>query len=322
MPEAKKKNIISQEKSLDNTSQPPAVDFGTLIMSLVESIAEEKEEIIKNKISYLVKSELLKFDRVFNDYHVLIQYDENSMARMDADNIYKALKSFPFEEKKDILLILYSFGGDIASAYLISKLCREFAKRKVIVAIPRLAKSAATLICCGADEIHMGSLSELGPLDPQINRLPALGLKNTIRQIAETVTVYPKSSQLFADYIAKTIPPIDLGYFDRIVESASQYAQRLLQKRNKKQDNSDIQRIANRLVYDYSDHGFVIDKNEALEIFGEDIVKIDTPEYYVADAIYSLLSFISQLCSPKYKFYFIGNCELSDSVGLMVNKQK
>ena len=120
MPEAKKKNIISQEKSLDNTSQPPAVDFGTLIMSLVESIAEEKEEIIKNKISYLVKSELLKFDRVFNDYHVLIQYDENSMARVDADNIYKALKSFPSEEKKDILLILYSFGGDIASAYLIS----------------------------------------------------------------------------------------------------------------------------------------------------------------------------------------------------------
>ena len=34
--------------------------------------------------------------------------------------------------------------------------------------VPRMAKSAATMICLGANEIIMSSTSELGPIDPQI----------------------------------------------------------------------------------------------------------------------------------------------------------
>jgi hypothetical protein len=117
--------------------------------------------------------------------------------------------------------------------------------------------------------------------------------------------------------LAKTIKPIDLGYFDRIVESASQYAQRLLIKRCKKIDNNMIKRIADHLVYDYNDHGFVIDKVEATDIFGKDIIKIDTPEYLFSDYVYSLFTLISNLCDRKYKFYFIGSCDMDKSVGLI-----
>jgi len=47
----------------------------------------------------------------------------------------------------------------------------------------------------------MGSLSELGPIDPQINELPALGLKNSVDHIAELVRKYPASSEMFAKYL-------------------------------------------------------------------------------------------------------------------------
>lgn len=324
MSETKKKN------SGDNLN-PPAKDGKKIsaeihtredfILKIISSLESDNKDITKKAILDLIAFELEGYKGIFERYHVLIQFDDTTMKRVDADNIYTSLKKLPSDKPKDILLVLYSFGGDIASAYLISKLCREFTKGKVVVAIPRMAKSAATLICCGADEIHMGSLSELGPIDPQINGLPALGLKNTIKQIAETSSIYPGSSSLFAEYLAKTIKPIDLGYFDRIVESASQYAQRLLEKRRIKNTPDRIKKLADHLVYDYSDHGFVIDKTEAMDLFGKDVIQLDSPEYFFSDTVYSLFSFISNICSAKYKFYFIGSCNLMQSVGLLSRKK-
>ena len=320
MSENKKKSNVSPNPIQEVEATVSEMTTDSHIQKLISALDEEKIDVVKNVILNFISFELKQYENILEKYHILIQFDDTVMRRVDADNIYKSLKQIPQDTKKDILLVLYSFGGDVASAYLISKLCREFAKEKVVVAVPRLAKSAATLICCGADEIHMGSLSELGPIDPQINGLPALGLKNTIKHIAETSSIYPDSSTLFADYLAKTIKPIDLGYYDRIVESASQYAQRLLSKRNEKLQPDKIQKLADHLVYDYNDHGFVIDKIEATEIFGDGIVKIDSEEYLFSDAVYSLFSFISELCSYKYKFYFIGSCDLNQSVGLLPRK--
>lgn len=303
-----------QEPDAALSEKPSITDYYFKILASLEDVdPNTTKKAIMECIAFAMK----KHEAIFERYHVLIQFDETIMTRVDADNIYASLKYWQPEGKKDILLVLYSFGGRIASAYLISKLCREFAAKKFLVAVPRQAKSAATLICCGADEIHMGSLSELGPIDPQINGLPALGLKNTIKQIAETSSQYPSSNSLFAEYLAKTIKPIDLGYFDRIVESASQYAQRLLGKRCQKLSPDKIKKLADRLVYDYNDHGFVIDKGEAKEIFGADVIKIDSPEYFFSNDVYSLLSTISSICSKKYDFYFIGSCNLPSSVGLL-----
>jgi len=307
---------VAQEERNGSVDQKVEPTFDELFDAMTSALREERRLDLRESISRLVVHELQSDIESLEDYHVLIQYDDTTMKRVDADNIYKALKNASME-KKNILLILFSYGGDIASAYLISKLCREYTKGKFVVAVPRMAKSAATLICCGADEIHMGSLSELGPLDPQFNHLPALGLKNTIRQIAETVTEFPKSSNLFSEYLAKTIAPIDLGYYDRIVDSASQYARRLLLKRCNRLAENEIQRLTTRLVYEYSDHGFVIDKSEAVEIFGDSVVKIDTPEYALANRVYSLLKMVERRCSSRYKFYFIGNYDAPNSVGLI-----
>lgn len=315
MPEDKQ--TLKESQLLQSASLNKIPTFEDLLDQVDVALREARRIDVRESISKLVIHELQADIQNLKGYHVLIQYDDTSMKRIDADNIYKALKNANIDKKKDILLILFSFGGDIASAYLISKLCREYSKGRFVVAVPRMAKSAATLICCGADEIHMGSLSELGPLDPQFNHLPALGLKNTIRQIAETVTEFPKSSNLFSEYLAKTIAPIDLGYYDRIVDSASQYARRLLLKRQNAPTEGEIQKLTTRLVYEYSDHGFVIDKSEAMEIFGNSVVKIDTPEYALANKVYTLLNLIERRCASQYQLYFIGNYDAPNSVGLI-----
>ena len=175
--------------------------------------------------------------------------------------------------------------------------------------IPRQAKSAATLICCAADEIHMGSLSELGPIDPQIDQLPALGLKSSIEHIAELISRYPKSSEMFAKYLNLSLQPIHLGYYERVAESAAQYAERLL-KSHFSNLKSSPEKISNDLVYSYKDHSFVIDKSEALSIFGGNVIKSNTEEYNLGNSIYGTMMLISRISSiMKYSFYFIGSCE-------------
>jgi len=64
-------------------------------------------------------------------------------------------------------LIINSPGGDGTVAEKIIELCRAYCKEfKVIV--PNRAKSAATVVALGADEIIMGYCSELGPIDAQV----------------------------------------------------------------------------------------------------------------------------------------------------------
>src|SRR5262249_48776004 len=158
--------------------------------------------------------------------------------------------------------------------YLISKCCKK-STTKFVVAVPRLAKSAGTLIALGADEIHMGIISELGPIDPQIGDYPALGLGSAVEHIATLCKKHPESVEMLAKYLASSLNLHDLGYFERVSESAVQYAERLLNGKSLP-FGQDPASVAKRFVYGYKDHGFVIDRDEATVILGSDIVRTDT----------------------------------------------
>ena len=136
----------------------------------------------------------------------------------------------------------------------------------------------------------MGSLSELGPIDPQIDSMPALGLKNAIHHIAELVKTFPESSEMFARYLQMSLPLINLGYYERAAESAEQYAEQLLGTHENILPKT-AKEIAHQLVYKYKDHGFVIDKGEAKEIFGS-IIKTNSPEYELGNQLYIEIDFI------------------------------
>ena len=73
-------------------------------------------------------------------------------------------------------LILHSPGGSpLAAEAIVSYLRSRFKHIRVIV--PQLAKSAATMIACAANEIMMGEHSFLGPTDPQLPLSTPLGAR-------------------------------------------------------------------------------------------------------------------------------------------------
>jgi hypothetical protein len=92
----------------------------------------------------------------------------NSINPDDIAPIGSILQSFDGAEVID--LFIQSPGGDGNTAEKVVDMCRAYLsdKGKLRVIIPNKAKSAATLIALGADEIVMGYSSELGPIDAQI----------------------------------------------------------------------------------------------------------------------------------------------------------
>jgi ATP-dependent protease ClpP protease subunit len=68
-------------------------------------------------------------------------------------------------EQDSIDLFLYSRGGELTTPLPIVHLIRSDCK-KFNLLIPYKAHSAATLICLGADEIVMGEMGQLSPIDP------------------------------------------------------------------------------------------------------------------------------------------------------------
>ena len=268
---------------------------------LITAIKSDDLNAVSKAVQQKVTEVLEKYD--LQDYLPLFLFDEpDSIGHFHADRLYSAASAHK-DDKKDILLIVQSRGGSIEPAYLASKALKRLSKDKFVAVVPRRAKSAATLICLGADEIHMGVMSELGPIDPQFGGLPALGLGNALELIADLTCKFPGSATLFSEYIAKQAPLKMLGYYQRVSESAVQYGERLLAKKFIG-DERRAREIADKLVNHYKDHSFVVDVDEALGLLGEDIVKVGTPEYLASDEIYKyidLIEFISGMERPKKK---------------------
>lgn len=241
-------------------------------------------------------------------YELLFLFDDDAINTFHSDRLYSAASALK-GSGKDILLIVDSPGGRVEPAYLISKTLKRIANQTFAVAVPRRAKSAATLLALGADKIHMGMVSQLGPIDPQVQGLPVLALGNALDHIADTACKFPGASEMLTKYLIDQAPIRILGYYERVSESAAQYAERLLTGK-KLPAGAEAAKIAKHLVHHYKDHSFVIDTDEALQLLGPDLIIEQTPEYALADELYTFLEIVQILSSARGKnFYLVGTID-------------
>jgi hypothetical protein len=189
-------------------------------------------------------------------------------------------------KRRNAVLILTTYGGDPDAAFIIARaLKRSYSKLYVFVF--GFCKSAGTLLVLAANEIVMSDDGELGPLDIQIGKddeifkrssgldinesikflkglaaelfyrefikLKAIGTLTTktaaeIAQLLATGIIHP---------IAAQIDPLRIGESERSMRIARDYGRLLNPTFEKLED----------LVTGYPSHGFVIDREQACEIF-------------------------------------------------------
>lgn len=195
-------------------------------------------------------------------------------------------------------LVIQSGGGSIHVAYIIVKLLRSHVK-KLNACVPLFARSAATLLCIGADEIFLDEMAQLGPLDPQYDRrandsvekrrtspldlfqsLEALKnfAHNSFEEISDSLMksddVPPdicldqaaKFASSMTDALFSKFSPEQLGAFQRELSVSMRYATQILRRWGKFGNDAQIQQFAKHLVYDYPSHDYIIDFHELQDI--------------------------------------------------------
>lgn len=91
------------------------------------------------------------------------------------------------DKTKGLDLILHTPGGDLAATQAIVDYLYNFFSGDIRVIVPHTAMSAGTMIACSAKEIILGKHSNLGPIDPQINSMPAHEFINLLNQAMQDI---------------------------------------------------------------------------------------------------------------------------------------
>lgn len=110
----------------------------------------------------------------------------------DADMLEEMLQNTDLIGK-ELLLMINSPGGDALTAERIVNICRSYSHDgRFSVIVPKMAKSAATMVCFGAHQIGMAATSELGPIDPQIPVFDQAGNLTNYLAAHEIIESYEK----------------------------------------------------------------------------------------------------------------------------------
>jgi len=97
----------------------------------------------------------------------------------DSEQILRAIRKT--DPQMPIDLILHTPGGLVLAATQIANALRKH-PGQVNVIVPHYAMSGGTLLALAADQIIMSDTAVLGPVDPQIDRYPAVSIIKAVEQ--------------------------------------------------------------------------------------------------------------------------------------------
>jgi hypothetical protein len=232
---------------------------------------EQRVELIK-KISELRGSKLLCY--ITGDR-------ENVNTRIAPDVtqvIYRHLEMFG--ESKQIDLLLYTRGGDVLTPWRLVHLIREYTNRFTVL-VPFRCYSAGTLLCLGADEIVMGKMSELGPIDPSVVNAfnpqdpnnPTAKIPVNIEDVysylalaGEKAGVCSTDQQVKAfTLLAERIHPLALGNVHRNYMLIRSLAKKMLALHQLPLKEGRIEHIVDNLTEKLYAHNHMISRREAMD---------------------------------------------------------
>lgn len=279
--------IPQQQDSGFTKKEPPRFS----IMKQKKDALEQVMAHQRNQIVTCIKN--IEKERKSN---VIIYMSKNLLEGSEVMNFYQLFSGNGQFDNLD--LILHSGGGIADDAFKMCRLCRQHTKGKFSVLVPYRAKSAATLLALGADELIMGPASEIGPVDPMIfitqqngerHLVPAHSIKDGLDFFEARIKSEPKTALLYS-HLMNSLDPTIVGAYQRAIESSKQYAETLLTNGLLKgKEKKEIETVARALSEKYKSHGFVIDRDTARNEYKLNIVDATDQTWENIWQIYNLI---------------------------------
>jgi hypothetical protein len=196
-------------------------------------------------------------------------------------------------ETEQIDLLLYSAGGITMAGWGLVNLIREYCKRFCVL-IPFKAHSTATLMALGADEIVMGSMGQLSPVDPSITspfnpvapgpqgtqQVLPISVEDVISyiQLAREEAKLETPGTLLEVFrkLSDTVQPMALGSVYRAKQQIKLLAQKLLAfHMDEKTDKGKIEAVVKYVTKELYSHDYVISRREAKQVMKLPVVFAD-----------------------------------------------
>lgn len=189
--------------------------------------------------------------------------------------LYECLRRRGRAERLD--LVLSTPGGLVTTTRQMALLLREYA-RHLSILVPHRAKSSGTLLCLSANELVLGPMAELGPIDSQIGAAgpPPPDTPGAIS--AEDIRAFPRMAedwfgvnreedrlQVLA-LVAQRIFPTSLSSFYRFDRLVRQIANELLAYQLGDAEADSRRRIVDQLVGGYDAHDYILTRGDARQL--------------------------------------------------------
>ncbi len=110
------------------------------------------------------------------------------------------------DKSQGLDLFLHTPGGQIAATESLVHYLRKMFGNNIRAIIPQIAMSAGTMIACSCKEIVMGKQSNIGPIDPQFNGIPAQGVLSEFKRAVKEAKEKPETIPLWQTIISKYNP--------------------------------------------------------------------------------------------------------------------
>lgn len=261
-------------------------------------------EIIQPPVRYVETQALIKEIEEKIGMPLVVYWNSfnGGVCANDVHGLYKLFKQLGHHDK--IALFIKSSGGETVSALRIVNIIRNYTDN-VLAMIPLESASSATLIALGADEIHMGPLSyltpidsssrhQLAPIDPVNNSRVSVSNDEVLRLDKLWKENAPESSKHHYEELYKYIHPLILGSLDRSSSLSIKICEEILSYHM--DSEAECSRIAHLLNSDFPSHSYPIMLKEAKEI-GLSVKELDRD---INDLLLELHEWYSEMGSRAY----------------------
>ncbi|TLF56206.1 hypothetical protein FE391_39780, partial [Nonomuraea sp. KC401] len=193
--------------------------------------------------------------------------------RLDATHAYALYECLRGRERTErIDLVLFTSGGDVDATRRIALLLREHADRLTVL-VPDHAESAGTLLCLAADELVLGPMAQLGPIDPHVSaageqaagpgRISAEDIRLLPRMAGEWFGLDQKADQVHIfSAVSQRLFPTTLSTFYRADRNIRRAARELIALQRPGLAEEGRTRVVDELVSGYDSHGHAITRAE------------------------------------------------------------